>query len=150
LRVFDGKNWKVENYTTGEVVVDKTEHGHTVNIYNCKNTSVKILGKVNSVILDKSDKTVVQLESVIGTVSVINSKNCKVQAGRAPMYTVDGCNGVTLYINKNNLDAEIVSAKSEVLIVETETEKEDPIPFQYSTKYINGKWVTHPVEHVGV
>lgn len=48
----EGNKWVVENYNgNNDIVIDQTEIKHTVYIYNCQNSTVKVMGKVNAISL---------------------------------------------------------------------------------------------------
>mmetsp|Transcript_22568 Transcript_22568/g.61935 ORF Transcript_22568/g.61935 Transcript_22568/m.61935 type:complete len:102 (-) Transcript_22568:529-834(-) len=67
--------------------------------------------------------------------------------------SIDKCEGTTIILNRDSLDAEIVSAKSSELNIQmpgtTDADefKEVPIPEQFVSKMVNGKWVTECMAH---
>ena len=46
----DGNKWTVENYEgSRDIVIEKTEISHIINIFSCKNSVIQIKGKVNAI-----------------------------------------------------------------------------------------------------
>ena len=77
----------------------------------------------------------------------------------AQEWPVPGCDGacacLQLYLSKESLAAAITTAKSSEVnvIVPGATPEDDfaesPIPEQFISTYVDGRWVTKPVEHSG-
>lgn len=149
----DGTKWVVE-YQNGNrnIVIDQTEPRHTVYIYRCKQSTVQIKGKVNSIIFDECEKCGLVFESAIASVEIVNCKSVEVQVtGKVPSFAIDKTSGIQLYLSADSLDSEIVTAKSDqmnVLIPNGDDLTEMPIPEQYKTVVSNGKLVTHVSSHV--
>lgn len=113
----EGNKWVVENYSNeSSLVIDKTEIRHTVYIFNCTNCTVMIKGKVNAVSIDACKKTGVLIDNVVSTIDVVNGKSISVQiTGKAPTMAVDKTDGLEVYLSKESLDLEVLSAKSSAL-----------------------------------
>lgn len=46
----EGNKWIIENHEDNrDIVIDNTELHHTVHIFGCKNSVIKISGKINAV-----------------------------------------------------------------------------------------------------
>ncbi|KAJ3417612.1 hypothetical protein HDV05_000069 [Chytridiales sp. JEL 0842] len=155
----EGNKWVVENYVNDtNVVIEGVELRHTVYIYNCTGSVIKVDGKVNAITLDNCKKSGLVLNSVVSTVDVVNSKSSQVQIlGVAPTVVVDKTDGLQLFVSKASVEAniEIFTAKSSELNVLIEGEGEDggfaerPVPEQFKTSIKGGKLVTTIVEHKG-
>ena len=75
--------------------------------------------------------------------------------GKAPTAVIDKTDGLVLYLSKECLDIEVMTAKSSELniTIPGKTESDDPVelavPEQFKTVVQNGALVTGPVEHKG-
>lgn len=150
----DGVKWRVE-YQNGNrgLVIENPEPKQTVYIFKCKETTIQIKGKVNSICLDNCVKTAVVFENAIATLETVNCTSVEIQIlGRVPSVSIDKTSGVQLYLSKSSLDTEIVSSKSSEMNVLIPTDDQDfeekAVPEQYKTFVKNGALVTEPVAHV--
>jgi adenylyl cyclase-associated protein len=76
--------------------------------------------------------------------------------GKVPTILVDGTDGGQIYLSRESLDVEIITAKTSALNVSLPVEGEDegvfeekPVPEQLKTVVVNGKLQTSIVEHSG-
>ena len=154
------RKWVVE-YQVGArgIVVEVTDPRHSVYIYGCKDTLIKVQGKANNIALDSCSKTGVVFGDVIAAVEVVNCKSVQLQAsGIVPTINVEKTDGCQLFLNHQlALDGnfQIVTAKcSEMNVVlagstEEEQPREEPIPEQFISSFVNGKLVTQASSHSG-
>ncbi|KAG8694265.1 hypothetical protein FRC09_009955 [Ceratobasidium sp. 395] len=127
-----GVKWAIENYENdNSVIVEDTEISHVVNIFNCKNTTIQIKGKINTV-------TLVQITGITPTIQIDNSDSGQV------------------YLSKQCLGVEIITAKCSAINVSIPEEGEEEgvfveraVPEMLRTTVQNGKLVTTIVEHSG-
>lgn len=154
----EANKWVVENHENNhEVVIEETAINQAVYIFNCKNSTICIKGKVNAVTMDSCTKCGIAVDSTVSTVDIVNSKSFALQVFKVvPTIAVDKCDSGEIYLSKDCLGVEILSAKSSslnVLVPEIEAEdgdyKEIPVPEQFKTTIVNGKLVTVTVEHAG-
>ena len=102
-------------------------------------------------------KTSVLVESVISSVSVTNSPSFTLQiTGSAPTIQLDSTDSGQIFLSKDCLGAEIMTAKCSSINISLPVEGEEdgifdekPLPEMLLTKIVNGKLVTTVVEHVG-
>uniref|UniRef100_A0A7S0JB84 C-CAP/cofactor C-like domain-containing protein n=1 Tax=Calcidiscus leptoporus TaxID=127549 RepID=A0A7S0JB84_9EUKA len=153
----EDKKWVVDYQVKNSAleIVD-AQPKHTVYAYQCTDSILQVKSKVTLITLDSCKKVSLVFESSITGVALVNCTSCKVQVtGSAQTFTIDKCSGTQLILNKESLSAEVVSAKSSELniIVPGATENDDytehPIPEQFVSKYVNGKWVTECMSHTG-
>lgn len=155
----EANKWVVENHEGNhQVVIEETAINQAVYIYNCKNSTIRIKGKVNAITMDSCTKCGIAVDSTVSTVDIVNSKSFALQVFNVvPTIAVDKCDSGEIYLSKECLGVEILSAKStslNVLIPEDieadDSEyKEVPVPEQFKTTIVNGKLVTVTVEHTG-
>ena len=136
----DDKNWKIEyQLTNHNIVVDQTDLKHTVYIYQCKECTITVKGKVNSILIDSCNRVGLLFDDVLSTVEFINSANVQMQVfGRVPTVTIEKTDGCQVYLSKNSLDTEIVSSKSSAMNILVPNEHDDdfseqPVPEQFKT-----------------
>lgn len=154
----EANKWVIENHENNhEVVIEETAINQAVYIFNCKNSTIRIKGKVNAVTMDSCAKCGIAVDSTVSTVDIVNSKSFALQVFKVvPTIAVDKCDSGEIYLSKDCLGVEILSAKStslNVLVPEDEAEdsdyKEIPVPEQFKTTIVNGKLLTVTVEHAG-
>lgn len=100
-------------------------------------------------------KTSILLESTVSSLSVSNSPSFTVQIlGKVPTVLLDGNDGGQVYLSKDSLDCEIVTAKCSALNISIPVEGEEdgvfvekPVPEQFKTVVQDGKLHTIVVEH---
>ncbi|KAJ3323813.1 F-actin-capping protein subunit alpha [Boothiomyces sp. JEL0866] len=149
----EGNKWVVENYNgNNEIVIDQTEIKHTVYIYNCQNSTIKVIGKVNAISLDNCKKVGLLAENIVATLDVVNCQRLQLQiTGRCPTAVVDKTDGFQLYLSKDCLDIEILSAKSSEMNILIPTENgeftEKPVSEQFKTVIKNGELESEAVKH---
>lgn len=155
----EANKWVVENHEGNhQVVIEDTAINQAVYIYNCKNSTIRIKGKVNAVTMDSCTKCGIAVDSTVSTVDIVNSKSFALQVFKVvPTIAVDKCDSGEIYLSKECLGVEILSAKSTSLnvLVPEDIEADDseykevPVPEQFKTTIVNGKLVTVTVEHTG-
>ncbi|XP_031442063.1 adenylyl cyclase-associated protein 2 isoform X2 [Clupea harengus] len=154
LLELEGKKWRVEYYEqTHDLIIDETELKQVVYIFSCNNSTIHIKGKVNSIIMDNCKKLGLVFDNAVGIVEVINSKDVKLQVmGKVPTMSINKTEGCQVYLSKEALDCEIVSAKSSemnILIPQGDDYKEFPVPEQFKTVWDGSRLVTEPTEIAG-
>ncbi|KAI9263262.1 adenylate cyclase associated N terminal-domain-containing protein [Phascolomyces articulosus] len=155
----EANKWVVEYHeNNNEIVIEDTAINQAVYIFGCKNSTIRIKGKVNAVTMDSCVKCGIALDSTVSTVDLVNCRSFGVQIFHVtPTIAIDKCDSGSVYLSKECLDVEILSAKStsvNILVpeeVEGETDfKELPVPEQLKTTIgPDGKLVTVCVEHAG-
>uniref|UniRef100_A0A672L9F9 C-CAP/cofactor C-like domain-containing protein n=1 Tax=Sinocyclocheilus grahami TaxID=75366 RepID=A0A672L9F9_SINGR len=151
----DGKKWKVENQEGAHgLVISDTELKQVVYAFKCNNSTLQVKGKINSITLDNCKKLGLVFEDVVGIVEVINCKDVKVQVmGKVPTISINKTDGCHVYLSKDSLSCEIVSAKSSemnVLVPNKDGEyTEIPVPEQFKTVWDGSKLVTTATEIAG-
>ncbi|GAA6009090.1 hypothetical protein JCM10207_004089 [Rhodosporidiobolus poonsookiae] len=154
----DGNKWNIENHENNQaIVLDNTELNHIVNVFNVKSSIIQIKGKVNAVSLVNCPKTSILLDSLVSSLSVSSSPSFTVQIlGKVPTILLDGNDSGQVYLSKDSLDTEIVTAKCSAINISLPVEGEEDgvfeeksVPEQLKTVVVNGKLVTTVVEHSG-
>ncbi|XP_050992890.1 adenylyl cyclase-associated protein 1 [Labeo rohita] len=151
----DGKKWKVENHDNAHgLVISDTELKQVVYAFKCNNSTLQVKGKINSITLDNCKKLGLVFDDVVGIIEVINCKDVKVQVmGKVPTISINKTDGCHVYLSKDSLSCEIVSAKSSemnVLVPQKDGEfTELPVPEQFKTVWDGSKLVTTATEIAG-
>lgn len=78
--VFEGKKWVVE-YQIGqkELKIDQVEMNHVVYLFGCKDSTIQIKGKLNSIVIDSCVKSAVVFDSLVASVEFVNCRDCQMQ-----------------------------------------------------------------------
>ncbi|XP_012673848.2 adenylyl cyclase-associated protein 1 [Clupea harengus] len=151
----DGKKWKVENQDGVQgLVISDTELKQVVYAYKCNKSTLQVKGKINSITIDNCKKMGLVFDDVVGIVEVINSRDVKVQVmGKVPTISVNKTDGCHIYLSKDSLSCEIVSAKSSemnVLVPGNDGDfTEIAVPEQFKTVWDGKKLVTTATEIAG-
>lgn len=106
---------------------------------------------------DSCTKCGLAVDTIVSTVDLVNCKSFGVQIFKVtPTIVIDKCDGGQLYLSKDCLDVEVLTAKtSAVNILVPENSAEDaefvelPVPEQLKSTIVDGKVVTVAVEHAG-
>lgn len=151
----EGKKWLVE-YQNGNqsIVISETEMNQSVNLYKCKDTVVQVKGKVNSITVDSCIKTAVVFENIVSVVEFINCQNIQAQSmGVVPTVNVEKTDAAQIYLCKDSLNCEIVTAKSSAINVSvpdpvTGDFVEHAIPEQFKSVYTGKGFRTEAADKV--
>ncbi|CAB3987279.1 Adenylyl cyclase-associated 1 [Paramuricea clavata] len=146
------KKWIVENFENDRnIVIDQTNLKQTVYIYNCKDCTIIIKGKLNTVTLDSCKKTAVVVDDLIAGLEFVNCQSVQAQVnGEIPLVSIDKTDGIQVYLSAKSKQAEIVTAKSSEMNILVPTDSGDfneyALPEQYKSTW-NGKgFTTVPTE----
>ncbi|KAK3739743.1 hypothetical protein QZH41_003575 [Actinostola sp. cb2023] len=108
-----GKKWVVDYQENNRNLVIDGEMNQTIYMYQCKNSTLQVKGKVNSITLDGCKKCAVVFENVLSTCEFINCQSVQCQVtGKVPTISIDKTDGCQVFLSKDSLKANIVSAKS--------------------------------------
>uniref|UniRef100_A0A8C7PL46 Cyclase associated actin cytoskeleton regulatory protein 2 n=1 Tax=Oncorhynchus mykiss TaxID=8022 RepID=A0A8C7PL46_ONCMY len=154
LLELEGKKWRVEYFDQAhDLVIEEPELRQVAYVFGCSNSTLQIKGKINSIIVDNCKKLGLVFDNVVGIVEVINSKDIKLQVmGRVPTMSINKTEGCQVYLSKDALDCEIISAKSSemnILVPQDDDYREFPVPEQFKTVWDGSKLVTEPTEIAG-
>jgi adenylyl cyclase-associated protein len=126
-----------------ETIEIDAEINHSILISRCKNTTIRINGKANALIID----------SLVSSVDVIKCPNFALQVlGTLPTILLDQVDGATVYLSKDSLATEVFTSKCSSININLPTEDdyaENPLPEQIRSYIKDGKLVSEIVEHAG-
>lgn len=111
-----------------------------------------VQGKVNSITIDSCKKVSLVFDDIVSMVEFINCQSMQVQPmGKVPTITVDKTDGIQLFLRKDSLDVELVSAKSaeiNVCVIDDVTGdyKEHAIPEQLKTIWAGTHFKTEALD----
>ncbi|XP_077362202.1 adenylyl cyclase-associated protein 2 isoform X1 [Festucalex cinctus] len=152
LLELEGKKWRVENFEhKHDLTIEETELRQVVYVFACNDVTLCVKGKLNSIIVDNCKKLGLVFDNVVGIVEIINSKAVQLQVlGTVPTISINKTEGCQLYLSRQSLSCDVVSAKSSemnVLIPQGDDDyKELPVPEQFKTVWDGSKLVTEPSE----
>ncbi|CAO2815058.1 unnamed protein product [Amaranthus hypochondriacus] len=152
-----GRKWVVENQIgKKDLIIDDCDSKQSVYVFGCKDSVLRIQGKVNNITVDKCTKMGVLFMDVVAACEIVNCNSVEVQCqGSAPTISVDNTSGCQLYLSKDSLDTSITTAKSSeinVMVPASDTNGdwgEHALPQQYIHTFKDGQFVTSPVTHSG-
>ena len=108
---------------------------------NCKRTHLKIDAKFKSIIISKCEEVILEMNSCISGVEVINCKGVRVYVHeKTPSISADASESVAVVLNEDNLECDIVSSKTTELTVsyrkaDKSESKAVPVSSQLVTKW---------------
>lgn len=151
-----GKKWIVEYQENNkDLVICDPLPSYTVYIYSCKNTTVQVQGKINSLVADNCKKTAVVLDGAIGTVEFINCQSVQCQINEnVPTVSIDKTDGCQVFFPNGIGSTEIVTAKSsEMNVMVPKPGSQDlaefALPEQYKSTWNGKTFVTVCSESLG-
>ena len=120
----------------------------TVYIFKCTKSTIKIEGKVNSIMMSDCKRCAVLFESAIGTYEIINCQSVQAQVtGSVPTISIDKTDGCQIYLSKDSLSTEIITAKSSemnIMVPKGDGDySEHAIPEQFKTTWDAAKKNLH-------
>ncbi|KAK7125182.1 hypothetical protein R3I94_019276 [Phoxinus phoxinus] len=151
----EGKKWRVEHQDQShDLLIEDTELRQVVYVFSCNRSTLQIRGKVNSIIVDNCKKLGLVFDSAVGIVEIINSTDVQLQVmGKVPTISINKTEGCHVYLSRDSLDCEIVSAKSSemnILVPEGEDDyREFPVPEQFKTVWDGSGLLTEPTKIAG-
>lgn len=109
-----GKKWIVEyQQDNPNISITDTNVKQAVYVFRCQKSTIKVSGKVNSIIIDSCKKVGLCFDDVISSVEIINSQSVQVQVtGKCPTVSIDKTDGCQVFLSEASLKAEIITAKS--------------------------------------
>ena len=108
---------------------------------NCKRTHLKVDAKFKSIIISKCEEVILEMNSCISGVEVINCKGVRVYIHeKTPSISADASESVAVVLNEDNLECDIVSSKTTELTVsyrksDKSESKAVPVSSQLVTKW---------------
>lgn len=150
--VLEGNKWVVEFIHDGGTIDIEPELKHSLYIYGCVNTVVNVKSKINQIQVDSCKKTSVVVPDVLATIDCVNCNSCQVQVlGKSPTISIEKTSGFQVYLSKEGLDVEIITAKSDSVNVSVPQADDEflefPVPEQFKTVVVDGALKTTEVEH---
>ncbi|WRT63497.1 uncharacterized protein IL334_000402 [Kwoniella shivajii] len=153
----DGNKWMIEYQEDNkDIVIDQTELHQTVHIFSCKNSVVKIGGKINAVTMVGCKKMAIILDSAVSSLSITSSPSFEVQiTGTIPTVQIDTTDSGQVYLSKECMETvEIITSKTSSINISVPTGQdgdfeERPVPEQMKSKVVKGKLITEIIEHAG-
>lgn len=109
------RKWIIENQNENQhLIIDETDEKQIVYMYNCRNSILKVLGKVNSIIIDSCQNCDFVFNEAWSICNFVNCTNIKVQVdGLVPLISLEITDGIHIYIKETYLmETEILSTKT--------------------------------------
>jgi len=147
----DGKRWNVEYHKNNKcITIGDTEPNQSVYVFKCEGSTIQIGGKCNNIILDQCKKTGIVFQSAVSGIEFINCQSVQVQVlGSVPTISVDKTDGCQMFLSKDCLGVNIITAKSSemnVMIPNGDEFVEQPLPEQFRTTLNGLKLETFPTD----
>jgi len=152
----EGKKWVVEHQVGQKALkIENVEMNQVIYAFACKDSVLTIKGKMNSITLDSCVKTAIVFDNLVASVEFVNCRDCQMQVmGTVPTITIDKTDGLQMFLSKESLAVEIVSAKSSALNVMVPQANGDfaewPVPEQFKTTIGPKGLMTTASETLGV
>ncbi|XP_064651943.1 adenylyl cyclase-associated protein 1-like [Lineus longissimus] len=137
----EGKKWLVEHQDNqSNLMITTGEIQQTVYVYKCTNSTLKITTKINSITLDNCKKMALVFEDVVSCVDFVNCQRIQAQVlGKCSLFNIDKTDGCQVFLSKDSINAEIVTAKSSEMNIMVPKDDGDfdefPLPEQFKSKY---------------
>jgi len=110
----NGKKWAVEfQENNKDIVINTDGTGQVLYVYKCTGSTIQVKGKINAITLDGCKKCAIVFDTCVAAFELINCNSVQVQViEKVKTISIDKTDGCQVYLSKDCLDAEIVSAKS--------------------------------------
>ncbi|TGZ82887.1 hypothetical protein EX30DRAFT_316737 [Ascodesmis nigricans] len=152
----DGNKWVIEHYENEHnIVISETEINQSIFIFRCKNATIQVKGKVNTISLNECVKTNVVADSLVSSIDVIKCNGFALQVmNQIPTIQVDQCDGGTIYVPRESPNVEVFTSKSTAINInipevdgDDYVEKAAPEQIKHTVK--DGQLISEIVEHAG-
>lgn len=149
------KKWKIEYQNKrNDLVIDKTDMKQTLYVYKCKDCTITVKGKINSISIDSCSKVAVLFDDLLSAFEFINCQSVQMQTlGTVPTVCIEKTDGAQVYLSKKSLNTEVVSSKSSAMNILLPNEEgdefsEQPVPEQFKTVITpDQKLKTYPTDN---
>lgn len=153
----EGNKWVIENFDNEQnLVLEETELNQSVFIFRCKNTTVQVKGKVNTISINECTKINVVADALVSGIDIIKSNKFAIQVlHKIPNIQIDQSDGGTIYVSEESLDLEVFTSKTSAVNVYIPGVGEDgdyaerSVPEQLRHTVKDGQLVSEIVEHSG-
>jgi len=150
--VLEGNKWVLEYIVDGGKIELEPDIKHSLYVYGCVNTVINISTKINQIQIDACKKVSLVCTDVLASIDVVNSQTIALQVlGKSPTIAVEKVSGAQLYLSKDGLNVEIITAKSDSVNVHIPQSNGDftetPVPEQFKSVIKEGKLNTDKVDH---
>eukprot|EP00729_Bicosta_minor_P011281 gene11281-553_t len=139
-----GKKWVVEHQKDNRSIVIEAEGvNQLVYIYKCTGSTIQIKGKVAAITMDGCKKSAVVFENCVAAFELINCQSVQAQTtGSVATISIDKTDGAAIYLSKDSIGAEIITAKSSEMNISVPNLDdpegdmiEMPVPEQFKTTF---------------
>lgn len=115
----EGRKWIVENQHNVEgLKIDNQSMSESLSMYQCENSSLEVLNKINSVVIDNCSRTNIMLHGVVGSVSLVRCSRINIQfEGVVPLVNVDNSHSIQMFVNESSRGVVVISSQSTALNV---------------------------------
>eukprot|EP01103_Thecamoeba_quadrilineata_P013364 TRINITY_DN3696_c0_g1_i1.p1 TRINITY_DN3696_c0_g1~~TRINITY_DN3696_c0_g1_i1.p1 ORF type:complete len:288 (-),score=43.23 TRINITY_DN3696_c0_g1_i1:116-979(-) len=150
----DKKFWKVEYYTGDkDVIISEATQRQCVHIFECVDCIITINGRVNEILIDKSENTTVVFSEVISSIDIINSKKvtlCCLE--KTPSVQIEKSDTVNVRLPAEQMENLhlMTSCAADVTVTSEPKTKLDQsieyaIPQQLVTQMVEGQLIFNPI-----
>lgn len=152
-----GNQWIIENFENDQnVALDNTELHQSISIFRCKNTTIQIKGKVNTISINECVKTNVVADSLVSGIDLIKCNSFAVEVLKMiPNVRVSQCDGGAIYVSRDSLDVQVFTSKTSAVNVYIQGEHDNSdsaewsLPEQLKHTIKDRQLVTEIVKHTG-
>ncbi|XP_013402142.1 adenylyl cyclase-associated protein 1 isoform X2 [Lingula anatina] len=143
-----GKKWIVEHHKGNRnLVISDVELKQVVYMFKCVDSTLQVKGKVNSIVMDNCKKTALVFDDVVSCVEFVNCQSVQAQVnGHVHTVSVDKTDGFQMYLSKDSMNTEFITAKSSEMNILVPGPDGDylefAVPEQFKTTFDGKKLVT--------
>lgn len=142
------KEWRFENQLGKDLSLDpeRAQRNHTVYIFRCENSIIRVPAKVNVIQIDSCRKVKLFVDEVIAATDVVNSVNIEVHVlVKGRLVNIDKTDGVQVFLLAKEKTAEAQSALEEIEIITSKTSTVNICTPDTKPDAMDGDYVESPV-----
>lgn len=145
--------WHVEDLEDRHDVEISASMGQSVQIDNCRNCTIKILGKAATFNLSRSNHVGLLVETMVASCDIVNSANFGLQVtGTVPSLMLDQCSQGSIYLSEDSLGVDFYTSQTTAINVnipegEPGAYREVPLGEQILHNIVNGNIRSSVVKH---
>lgn len=145
--------WHVEDLEDRHDVEISASMGQSVQIDNCRNCTIKIIGKAATFNLSRSDHVGLLVETMVASCDIVNSADFGLQVtGTMPSLMLDQCSQGSIYLSEESLGVDLYTSQTTAINVNIPEEepgayREVPLGEQILHNIVNGNIRSSVVKH---
>lgn len=154
LAIKEGKKYLFQHQRGKKnLIVENADPSNVVYVHDCKDSTLTVKGKLNSITVDGCKNFGVIFDNLIACIEFINCQSNQMQVlEKVPSIFLENTNGCQIYLSEMSMDVSVVTSRCtqvNIVIPKGSGDSEEyPVPEQYKTVFHPKKgMITVPLDN---